>query len=127
MKANWLGVGAVALAAVAVFAYKVTRPTTTAHSVSSSPVVIMIADLSEADSKCGCGEIIRSVRAAAAKGVAVREMAPGSEATTEKQYKITVMPTVLFLDHEGAVQSRFEGEDEQALAGIRDALNRLVK
>ncbi len=127
MKANWLGIGAVALVTVVVFAYKVTRPTTTSHSVSSSPAVIMIADPSEADSKCGCGEIIRSVRAAAAKGVAVREMAPGSEPALEKQYKIAVTPTVLFLDQGGAVQSRFEGEEEQVLTGVRDALHRLVK
>lgn len=127
MKANWLGVGAVALAAVAILTVKVMRPRTTAHSVSSSPAVIMVADPSEADSKCGCGEIIRSVRAAAAKGVAVREIAPGSEPALEKQYKIAVTPTVLFLDHAGAEQSRFEGEEEQTLTGIRDALNRLVR
>ncbi len=58
--------------------------------------------------------------------VAVREAAPGSDPALETKYRITVTPTVLVLDGNGGVTSRFEGEDEATLAGLRTALGGLA-
>ncbi len=127
MKANWVGIGVVAVAVVAVLAYKGLQPRAAAPSAAASPTLIMVADPAEADSKCGCGEIIRAVRAAAAKGVAVRESAPGSDPSLEKKYGISVTPTVLLLDRAGAVTTRFEGEDGATLSSLHAALDRLPK
>ncbi len=127
MKPNRIGIGAVVLAVAAVLAYKSARPVSTAAAPARSPAVILVADPSEADAQCGCGEIIRSIRAAAARGVVVREAAPGSDPSLEALHRITVSPTVLFLDQAGSVRSRFEGEEDQSVAGIREALERLGK
>ena len=87
--------------------------------------VVLVADLGEADADCPCGEIIRAVRAAKARGVAVREVAP-TDTAVAKQYGVTVAPTVLILDGAGNVVERHEGESSETVAAIKTSLKRLA-
>jgi hypothetical protein len=130
VKTNWLGVAAVGVIALGLIAYKSTRaplPNSASGSTSTAaPVVVLIADPAEAESSCGCGEIIRSVRAAATKGVSTREVAPGADPGLEKRYLVKVSPTVLFLESDGSLRARHEGEDADTLAAIRQDLDRAL-
>lgn len=130
MKTNWLAVAVVGVVALGLIAYKSTRtPLPDSASASASagaPVVVLIADPSEAESSCGCGEIIRSVRAAASKGVSTREMAPGADPGLERRYEVKVSPTVLFIGADGTVRARYEGEDAETLDAIRKDLDRAM-
>ena len=130
MKTNWLAVAAVGAVALGLIAYKSTRisvPTPGSSSTSTAaPVVVLIADPGEAEDSCGCGEIIRAVRAAAAKGLSAREVAPGTDLGLEKRYEVKVSPTVLFLKSDGSVRARHEGEDADTLAAIRHDLDRAL-
>lgn len=87
--------------------------------------VVLIADLREADEACPCGEIIRAVRAARVRGVAVREVPP-TDTAVAKQYGVTVAPTVLVLDSAGKVVERHEGESTDTVAAIKASLERLA-
>ncbi len=89
--------------------------------------VLLCADPGEAGSSCGCGEIIRLVRAARERGVAIREIAPVSDAALERAYRVTVAPTVLFLDSSGGVVARHEGEAQETIESIRAGLDGLTK
>ncbi len=130
MRTTWLAIAAVGAVALGLIAYKSMRspspvdPSTTTTAVA--PAVVLIADPDEAESSCGCGEIIRAVRSVAAKGVPVREVAPGADPEIEKRYRVTISPTVLFLAKDGTVRSRHEGEDEATLEGIRKDLDRAL-
>ena len=90
-----------------------------------APSVVLVADPREAESSCGCGKIIRRVRAAKAEGVSVLEVEPGSEVSRE--YRATVNPTVLFLNDRGEVVSRFEGEGEETIVQLDDRLDELER
>ncbi len=127
MMRGWLGVVAVAAVAVGIVASKQLRPvappaTELAHS---RPTVILFADPREADSSCGCGEIIRLVRGAGARGVSVQEVSPGSAPALERQYQVTVAPVVVILSGQGQVVARLQGESPDVIASIRAALGRL--
>lgn len=130
MKTNWLAVAAVGGIALGLIAYKSMRTplpnSALATTPSAAPVVVLIADPAEAENSCGCGEIIRSVRAAAAKGVSTREVAPGADPGLEKRYNVKVSPTVLFIRSDGTVRARHEGEDADTLAAIREDLDRAL-
>ena len=90
----------------------------------SRPAVVLVADVREADSDCGCGQIIRRVRAAKAKGVAVEEVAPDN-AEAARRYGVTVVPTVVLLDAKGDVLARREGESIATLAALSADLAKL--
>ncbi len=122
-----IGLAAVLAAAIAVVAYKVaTRPApVAAATLPRGPSVVLVADMREADSDCGCGEIIRRVRAAKARGVSVAELAPDDGAT--RRYGVTVAPTVVFLGASGEVVSRREGEGPEVLAAVAADLERLER
>jgi hypothetical protein len=130
VKTNWLAVAVVGAIALGLIAYKSMRtpaPELVPSPASvAAPVVVLIADPAEAESSCGCGDVIRSVRAAAAKGVPTREVAPGADPGLEKRYDVKVSPTVLFLASDGAVRARHEGEDADTVASIRQDLDRAV-
>ncbi len=99
-------------------------PTTAATTeAEDAPRVVLVADPREAESACGCGEIIRMVRSAGSEGVEVLEVAPGSAESHD--YRATVNPTVLFLDSEGKVLTRYEGEEAETISGIREQLDEL--
>jgi len=115
-------VGGVALVVGAVAAIAIYKAATAGSSPAASPVpaatpsVVLVADMREAESECGCGEIIRSVREAGDRGVTVLLAEPGSEAA--RTYRATVSPTVLFLDARGEVEARYEGEEADTVDAI---------
>jgi len=136
---RWLGVLAVAAVAVSIVVLNPRRPGTPSSepggsakqgspdaSAHASPSLLLIADPAEAGESCGCGEIIRMVRGAAVHGVAVREMAPGAEPDLERKYRVTVSPTMLWLDQEGREVHRHEGESPAVVDSIRAELGRLT-
>jgi hypothetical protein len=122
-----LGLAAVIATAVAVVAYKAVERRNGARvsALASGPAVVLVADVREADSGCGCGEIIRRVRAAKARGVSVAELAPDDGAV--RRYGVTVAPTVVFLGKGGQVVSRREGEGSETIAAISADLDRLER
>ncbi len=129
MKARTFAAIGVVAAAGAVIAVKAARHRPAEGSVVSSttsllaPSVVLVADPREADSDCGCGQIIRRVREAKARGVQVQEMGPSDPAAS--RYGVTVAPTVLVLGSDGRVVSRREGESSEVLAAISAELARL--
>ena len=130
MIAKRIAIAAVVLAVVGIVAFKATRSTnptpTRASAVAPAcpPAVVLGADGREADSDCGCGRIIRRVRAAKAAGIAVEEFGP-DDAGAARRYGVTVVPTVLVLDGTGKVIARREGESSEALAAISADLAKL--
>jgi hypothetical protein len=127
MKVRWVPVVAVLLIAGALIGYKQTRrPAATPGPGDLRPAVILIADLREAGDSCGCGEIIRAVRAAKQKGLAVRELAPGADPKLEARYEVRVNPAVLLLDPAGNVVERHEGEDADTVDAIKLGLSRMA-
>jgi hypothetical protein len=96
----------------------------TAAVPPARPSVVLVADMREADTECGCGQIIRRVRAAKAHGVVVKEVAP-DDAEAGRRYGVTVVPTVVFLDPKGQVISRREGESSETMAAVAADLVRL--
>ncbi len=119
----------VAVAAIIVVKAGSARTTSTpaqpaVTATASAPAVVLVADLREADSDCGCGQLIRRVRAAKAKGVAVEEVTPDN-AEAARRYGFTVVPTVVILGKDGKVVARHEGELGYTLAQIDADLTKL--
>lgn len=126
MNAKTLGAVAVVLAAAALIGVKAARRRPAEAAVTAralSPSVVLVADSREADSECGCGQIIRRVREAKARGVDVQEVGPADPAAA--RYGVTVAPTVLILGADGRVVARREGEASDALAAISADLAQL--
>lgn len=96
MKSRWVGLVGVVVLAFSIIGYKqVLSPRRAAGPVappSENARVILVADPREAESKCGCGEIIKAVRAARSKGVPVQELPPNSESELLKRYRILTAP-----------------------------------
>jgi hypothetical protein len=122
MKVKWSGILTVALVVVAIIAYKARTRSARATEENARPSVVLIADLSEADSADACAEIIHSVRAAHERGVQVLELSPDSKSEMLRRYHVLTAPTVLVLDDSGAVLKRFEGEDRQTVEAVRTQL-----
>ena len=132
MKTRWVGVAMVVMVAVGLVAYKehrsrVSNSPGTQGQPSDKPDVVLVVDPRDADTADNCAEIIRLVRAAAKRGVTVQELSPNTESPLLKQYKVLTIPTVLILDHDGAVASRYEGEGSSTLQQIRNGLARLAE
>jgi hypothetical protein len=131
VKAQWLGVLGVLAVASAIVGYKSSRSAGTTRAAAphaSEPglaSVVLVADMREADSRCGCGEIIRSVRAGAAKGIPTREVDPAVSPDLAASYRVQVPPAVLFFDDTGKEIRRFEGESTESLTAIRLEIERL--
>ena len=90
---------------------------------STTAQVLLFADPREAESSCGCGQIIRMVREAEVPGiVAVQEFDPKGEPEAIRVHAVRVVPTVVIADAEGVEQTRFEGESSDVIAGLRGAL-----
>lgn len=132
-----IGTAVVAVAALAlVLAKQPWRPSAAnaqrpdARSVPRAPAIaaasiVLFADPREADAPCGCGDIIRAVRTAAAQGVSVREVAPGTAPELAQRYRVLVMPTVLVLGPRGEERARFEGESSATIEALRARLRAL--
>ncbi len=114
-----LGLVAVLTAAIAVVAYKTVmkRGDARAPGYAPGPAVGLGADVREAESDCGCGEIIRRVRAAKARGVSVAELAPDDGAV--QRYGVTVAPSVVFLGKAGEVVGAYRSCGAATIAGAR--------
>ncbi len=127
MSSRYFGLGMVVVVAAAIITYKVaTGRSSLVAAPAKLPAVLLVADLSEAESKCGCGEIIRAVRGAAENGIAVSEFTPDSKSELLKRYRVMTAPTVLILDRDGEVVSRYEGEEARTIDQLRAALAQLV-
>ncbi|UCF69046.1 MAG: hypothetical protein JSV80_07120 [Acidobacteriota bacterium] len=88
--------------------------------------VLLFADPREADSPCGCGEMIRMVRAAGERqGIVVEEFDPAREEEQVERHQVRVSPTVIISGPEGEEQARFEGESADAVARLKRALEAL--
>lgn len=98
---------------------------TSAPAGANRPAVVLVADLGEADSECGCGQIIRLVREASRRGVVVREIDPAKEPNGGREYGVVVAPSVVLLDGDGKVARRLVGEDADTIAALREALSAL--
>jgi hypothetical protein len=127
MRTRWVGIVAVMIVAVGIITYKEHRSHVSTNpgmqGVSSDkPEIILVVDPREADSADNCAEIIRLVRAAAKRGVIVRELSPDSESPLLKQYRVLTKPTVLILDRDRNVASRYEGEEGSTVQQIRSGL-----
>ncbi len=122
-----IGLAVVLAATVVVVAYKAAgrRGEPRLPAAARGPAVVLVADAREADSDCGCGEIVRRVRAAKARGVSVAELAPDDGAV--RRYGITVAPTVVFLGTAGEVVSKREGEARETVAAVSAELDRLER
>lgn len=135
MKRGWIGLIAIGVLAAGVLAAKsFNAPEPPSGSVLAAPApapapsaavqVLLFADPREADSSCGCGQVFRAVRAAASRGVAVREIDPQQASDLVRQHRVTVDPTLLVFDAQGNELGRHEGESSTVLAAIREELER---
>lgn len=126
MKVKWSAI-VVLIVATGIIAYKVSTKRGVVATPTSLPHILLVADLSEADSTDACAEIIRSVRAARDRGVSVVELNADSKSELVRRYRILTIPTVLILDDSGQVASRFEGEDQPTVVAVRNQLAKLTR
>jgi hypothetical protein len=97
------------------------------NAVPASSQVLLFADPREAESSCGCGQIIRMVRGADDPGVvAVMEFDPQRDSEAVRQHAVRVTPTVIIAGADGIEQVRFEGESADVIVGLRGALAALT-
>lgn len=135
MKRTWIGVVVLAVLVGGVLLAKSMKSqpvpasaasgAVTATTSQAQPQVILFADSREAEESCGCGEIFRVVRAAGTHGVRTREVDPERERDVVVQYRVTVEPTVIFVDAAGREVSRREGESAETITALRADLERL--
>jgi len=125
MKVNWAGIVTVVFIVIAITVYKEHVKHAMVAGADGLPKVLLVADLSEADSADACAEIIQSVRAARERGVPVQEFSPDSKSEMLHRYRVLTVPTVLILDRSGQVVLRFEGEDRQTVVAVRTQLAQL--
>lgn len=126
MKVQWIGLGVVVLIASAIIGYK-TQVLPQAQAANTAPPrVLLLAELSEADSAGdSCAEIIHLVRAARDRGIAVQELSPDSKSDLLARYHLLIVPTVLILDRNGQEISRYEGEGRNTVKAVRASLEQL--
>ncbi|MBV8477940.1 MAG: hypothetical protein JOZ36_14850 [Acidobacteria bacterium] len=125
MKIKWPGIVAVAMVAIAIIGFKGHQKRTAVAVKEGIPRVVLVADLSEADSADACADIIRSVREARARGIQVEELNSDNKSEMLSHYRVLTTPTVLILDRNGQVVSRFEGENSQTVTAVRTQLAQL--
>lgn len=128
MRSRLAGVLVVLIVAVGIIGYKQHRTHASSGQLArdlslDKPQIVLVVDPREADSEGdNCAEIIRLVRNAGGRGIKVQEFSPGSDSPVLKQYHVLMVPTVLILDRDGKIASRYEGEDGTTLQRIRDRL-----
>lgn len=126
MKGKWIGLIAVALIAGSIIAYKSHLSQESKASTAVPPRVLLVADMSEANSTGdACAEIIHLVRTARDRGIAVQELSPGSRSALLAQYHVLTIPTVLIFDRNGQVVARYEGEGPDTVKAVRLGLEKL--
>ena len=128
MKRKWIGLAAVLVIAGAIIGYKayVSPKSAAPTSKAGLPRVLLVAELSEADATGDpCAEIIHLVRSARDRGIAVQELEPDSKSELLTRCHVLTIPTVLIMDGNGQVVSRFEGEGRDTVKAVRARLEQL--
>jgi hypothetical protein len=128
MKRKWIGLVAVLVIAGAIIGYKayVSQKSPASASKADVPRVLLVAELSEADATGdSCAEIIHLVRSARDRGIAVEELEPGSKSDLLTRCHVLTIPTVLIMDGNGQIVSRFEGEERDTVKAVRARLAEL--
>lgn len=120
MKGRWIGLASVLLAAAGVVTYKqVASGTAPLEAVTSTPSVLLVADLNEAgETDDGYAQVISAVRAARKRGIKVAEMMPNSSSELLARYRVVTAPTVVIIDKDGRAAARYEGEDTETVQTI---------
>jgi hypothetical protein len=128
MKRKWIGLAAVLVIAGAIIGYKayVSPKSAATETKAGFPRVLLVAELSEADATGDpCAEIIHLVRSARDRGIAVQELEPDSKSELLTRCHVLTNPTVLIMDGNGQVVSRFEGEGRDTVEAVRARLEQL--
>ena len=95
IKGKWIGLVAVALIAGSIIAYKRHLSLEPQASTAGPPRVLLVVDMSEANSAGdACAEIIHLVQAARDRGIAVQELSPGSKQSGETRESLDCSPKV---------------------------------
>lgn len=129
-----LGIAAVGVSVLAILVFRPQSPPVSpagdpgavADERSSGDRVVLVADFREAESSCGCGQIIQRVRVLATKGVPIEEIDPRRSPDRAASYRALVNPTVIVTDRAGVELRRFEGEDENTVSMLDAELSRLA-
>ena len=103
-------------------------PTASAQDAEEAPgaSLLLFADPREAESSCGCAEVIRLARSAGgAPSIGFREIDTRERQPESKRYGVRVSPTVIILDEDGIEMARFEGESPDVILKLREALSSL--
>ncbi|KAB2943586.1 MAG: hypothetical protein K8F92_08520 [Hyphomicrobium sp.] len=124
MNGRWVGLASVLLAAVGVVTYKqVASGTGPLEAATSTPSVLLVADLNEAgDAGDGCAQIISAVRSAGKRGIEVAELMPNNSSKLLARYRVVAAPTVIIIDKDGRETARYEGEDTETVQAIEAKL-----
>lgn len=127
IRVKWIGLAAIVAIAASIIGYKAHVNSQNAAEIKANlPRVLLVANMSEADTPGdNCAQIIHLVREAQGRGIHVQILEPGSKSDLLARYHVLTIPTVLILDHEGAVVSRFEGEASDTVQAIRTGLEKL--
>lgn len=129
MRRRWPAAMALGVAAAAIVGYKqwfrapIPIPNRAARIAKSGTnlSLLLVADPREANESDGCGQIIRVVRAAGARGIPLREVSPSADSEIDSRYRILVSPTVLVLK-DGKVLKRYEGESPETVKAVHAEL-----
>ena len=123
-------VGSLVLLAVALVLWLKPSRSTSQTAEAENPAVpsaaiqvLLFADPREAESSCGCGQIIRMVREVDLPGViAVQEFDPRRDPEALRLHSVQVAPTVVIAGGDGVERERFEGESPEVIDALRGAL-----
>ncbi|MAZ48972.1 MAG: hypothetical protein CME65_10430 [Halobacteriovoraceae bacterium] len=90
--------------------------------------VMLFADPREAETSCGCAEIIRLARESKnGQNVTFEEVDIRKISDKYKKYKVMVSPTVIFLGKNDSIINRFQGEGSGVIKKLRHAIKKIVK
>lgn len=90
--------------------------------------VLLFADPREADSSCGCAEVISVARSAAdIPGVVFQEYDLNNSQEETRKYSVRISPTVIFLNKDNTEKARFEGESSGVIKDLRQTVSSLNK
>ncbi|MEW6144151.1 MAG: hypothetical protein AB1598_03925 [Thermodesulfobacteriota bacterium] len=88
--------------------------------------ILLFADPREADSSCGCAEVISVARSAAGvPGVAYAEFDINNSREEARKYSVRISPTVIFLNKDNTEKARFEGESSSVIKELRGTVGSL--
>ena len=125
MQVRWWGVALVVLLATGIVLAKHRPSPVAGYSPASVPQVILVADMSEAGGEDACAKIIEAVQTAQSRKVRTKVLSPNDNSALLGRYHVFTIPTVLFLDPDGNVTQRFEGESAEVVTAIQDGLAKL--